>query len=141
MLDDNSVGNTRNTVTFVKAYFGKKRSCWYKKDPLPFSGYDLRKDIGGKDYSRTAAAASSCVSVLRRIIIDQDTAVFMNGRKPDILFLQKIQENFLSDDPQITSKDGIIIRSVRPKSEKLRAMVSQAAGAIQPPMFMGSLRP
>ena len=54
MLDDNSVGNTRNTVTFIKAYFGKKRSCWYKKDPLPFSGYNLRKDVGGKDYSRTA---------------------------------------------------------------------------------------
>ena len=57
MLDDNSVGNTRNTVTFVKAYFGKKGPCWHKKDPLPFSGYNLRKDIGGKDYSRTAAAA------------------------------------------------------------------------------------
>ena len=61
-----------------------------QKDPLPFSGYNLRKDVGGKDYSRTAAAASSCVGVLRRIVIDQDTAVFMNGRKPDILFLQKI---------------------------------------------------
>ena len=133
MLDDNSVGNTRNTVTFIKAYFGKKRSCWYKKDPLPFSGYNLRKDVGGKDYSRTAAAASSCVGVLRRIVIDQDTAVFMNGRKPDILFLQKIQENFLPDDSQIPGKDGIIIRR--------RAMVSQAAGAIQPPMFMESLRP
>mgnify|MGYP000096403427 CR=1 FL=1 len=69
MLDDNSVGNTRNTVTFIKAYFGKKRSCWYKKDPLPFSGYNLRKDVGGKDYSRTAAAASSCVGILFLVVI------------------------------------------------------------------------
>ena len=89
-----------------------------KKDPLPFSGYNLRKDVGGKDYSRTAAAASSCVGVLRRIVIDQDTAVFMNGRKPDILFLQKIQENFLPDDPQIPGKDGIIIRRRPPEIRK-----------------------
>ena len=81
MLDDNSVGNTRNTVTFVKAYFGKKGPCWHKKDPLPFSGYNPWKDIGGKDCSRTAAAASSCVGILRWIVIDQDTAVSRRSRR------------------------------------------------------------
>lgn len=88
----------RNTVTFTATL--KEAPCWYKKDPLPFSGYNLRKDVGGKDYSRTAAAASSCVGVLRRIVIDQIPQSLVM-EKADILFLQKIQENFLPDDPQI----------------------------------------
>ena len=54
-------------------------ACGHKKNPLPFPGYNFWKDIGGKDYGRTATAASSCVSILRWIVIDQDSAVFMNG--------------------------------------------------------------
>ena len=76
MLNDNSVGDTWNTVTFVETYLGKKGACGHKKNPLPFPGYNFWKDIGGKDYGRTATAASSCVSILRWIVIDQDSAVF-----------------------------------------------------------------
>ena len=79
MLNDNSVGDTWDTVTFVETYLGKKGACGHKKNPLPFPGYNFWKDIGGKDYGRTATAASSCVSILRWIVIDQDSAVFMNG--------------------------------------------------------------
>ena len=103
------MGDAWDAFSFIETDRGKQGSCGHKKDPLPLSLLDPRKDIAAEHRSRAAAAASSCVGVLRRIVIDQDTAVFMNGRKPDILFLQKIQENFLPDDPQIPGKDGIII--------------------------------
>lgn len=100
MFNDNRMGNSRNAVAFVEAYFGKKSTRWNKKYPFPFPAHHFGKDIGGKNCGRTAAAASTCVGVLSFTIIDQNTTVLVDASEINILFIQKIQEYFFPIMPR-----------------------------------------
>ena len=90
VFNDYCVSNSRNSLSFVVADLGEHGSCWHKEDSFPCAPDNLRKNVGCKHGSCTAAAASAGMGVLRGVVIDQKSAVLMDFADINMLFKKKI---------------------------------------------------
>lgn len=59
MFKNDSVGDSRNGFSFIKAYFGEHCPGRHEQDTFPLAGNDARQDKRSQHGGGAAAAASS----------------------------------------------------------------------------------
>ena len=127
VFNDYCVSNSRNSLSFVVADLGEHGSCWHKEDSFPCAPDNLRKNVGCKHGSCTAAAASAGMGVLRGVVIDQKSAVLMDFAYINMLFKKKILKDPLAYHPQISGKNSVVI--LRGAAEIIKILPYGIAGS------------
>ena len=91
MFKNDSVGDSRNGFSFIKAYFGEHCPGRHEQDTFPLAGNDARQDKRSQHGGGAAAAASAGMRILWFVIKDQKSAVMMDGTDGKTLFPEQIK--------------------------------------------------
>src|SRR5699024_815896 len=102
-------GNAGNRRAFVVTDSGEQGAGGNKKNTFPPAGDNLRKESGGENHGRAAAAASSGMGILCPAVVNHDPAVFVDAADINSLLLKKVQKYFLPDHSQISRYHCVVI--------------------------------